>query len=217
MKIHRIIQIMKTSSLKLKEITGRLAFFILFFLFLTSCSLNTTEPITPTNTSTPMKGCLSGSWQIKDLSEFVNSFNALNVTDSKISMVDQNQRGNLQFTFSPENTVKVKAEKFVQTYSVKTVVGGVAHEIPVKIRLDGEMSAKYELIDQQITFHNQTNDGFTFYIETFGISESLNNEILGAAGIDKTYQVHCYNNGTMTLQVTAEGVDLAPISLERLP
>jgi uncharacterized lipoprotein YajG len=217
MKIEFIIHNMQNPVLKRNVLHFNLILIILSILFLTSCGLSPDQLSTTISTPTQTVNCFYGSWQVNDLSAFVNSFNSLDVADSPISLTDQNQIGSLRFDFSQDGIVKVNADHFVQSYTVKSVVGGVPHDIPVTITSNGKASASYSQAGKQITFFNQTNDEFSFLISTFGISENLADELLGFSGIEKTYRIRCVDTESLTLQVTAQDVNPAPITMERVP
>ena len=190
-----------------------------------STSSSTEAPTAPAATSASATSapaaagsCLVGTWQLTDLSAYMNSIeqNTASSSGGDFTLTSQKFSGAASWTFNADNTAEFSADNFEQDFTMSTTVGGQSMDIPISLKINGKSTAAYSVDGDQISFSNQEQSGLTINADVMGASTPLDTSLMGKPGTVQLYQYSCPDVNTLTLKVVAiKNVDLAPLTLTR--
>ena len=174
-----------------------------------------------TNTPAVIAGdCLIGTWDLIDLTSYMDSIKSNINTDSKgdVTFTGVTTSGTATFVFNPDKTSALIADNFNQRFTMVMTVADAPVEIPISLSINGKSTADYAVEGDEITFSNQYENELMIAIDTMGSVTSLTESMFGEPGTQKLYQFSCLDANTLSLKVIAvDDMDLAPIMLTRAP
>ena len=186
----------------------------------TSTSSSTEAATASVATSAPATAgsCLVGTWQLTDLSAYMNSIeqNTASSSGGDFTLTSQKFTGAASWTFNADNTSEFSADNFEQDFTMTTTAGGQSIDIPISLKINGKSTAAYSVDGDQISFNNQEQSGLTIDADVMGSSTPLDTSLMGKPGTIQLYQYSCPDANTLSLKVIAvNNVDLAPLTLTR--
>jgi hypothetical protein len=214
-----------------KHLSARKLFFWIVFLLtlslaLAACGSSTgssgssgsgpeATAATATNEPPAPGSCLVGKWQISDFTSYFNSVGSKVSSSSKsdVTIANKGVTGNAWFEFNSDGTAKVSGDNFTQSFDM--TASGL--DIPASVTINGASQAKYTVSADQITFTEQQAGDMKIIVTVMGNTTDDSNAFLGQTGTDEQYLFTCPDANTLTLKVVTAKLDLAPITLTRVP
>lgn len=174
-----------------------------------------TPTTAPTATPLPATGsaCLVGTWQLSDMSVYMQSIMAK--SGSAVSLVEQT--GGLVYTFAADGTAHAEAQDF--TMKMTMTVEKLTFDLNVTI--SGAADSQYTATDDQITFSNGEVKGLKVSATMNGteLFSSTPDELAAMFGVspDPKYNVFGYQCSGDTLVYTPPVEDVQPVVMKRMP
>lgn len=178
---------------------------------------NTAESPTAAPVSAAAGSCPVGKWQITDFTSYFDSVGSgiAAKSNSDITITNKGVSGNAWFTFNPDGTAEISGDNFTQNFALTAAAGGL--DIPASVEINGASQANYSLSGDQITFTDQKAGDMKILVTIMGSTTNTTDAFLGKADTPVSYSYTCPDASTLTLKVATSTMDLAPITLTRVP
>jgi hypothetical protein len=174
----------------------------------------TTAPAAPAAAST----CPVGKWQLSDFTTYFTSLQAMIASKSTdVKITNNGQSGTAYFTFNTDGTAAVTTDNFTQKFTLTTTINKINLDVPATVAMNGTSTAHYTVAGDQISFDQQNIGDLKIVVTVMGKTTDASDALMGKAGSVTLYQFTCPDTNTLTLKVTSAKVDLAPLSLTRVP